>query len=565
MPANLSNSAKSWWGIIFTHNPFYVISAVLTLYGLHLSFGENIDPTRGWLQLQLFVGYMLLLSATGVLVVRLGEVWEDARTLFLLVLLLMVALSVSFDRVCLDDQYVGLMFLSVSLAFCLLVCETLLRVLKIRLPWYYRSVFYLQLVMLFLYPPWLGHLSLTDQLSALGWYAMGFPTFMAATVVMLLPAARRRMAGLRRNGTPWRWPWYPWTIFLVLGIGVLIRALTITYSFDPTKGFRSGFQGYFLIPLLLAVLLIMAENCIGRSSQRPWWRFIVLPLSTLALALPGTPHSKAQARYLDLLQETIGSPIQIAAVLLIAYFVYLLCKGVKTAEWGILVSLGVLSFVDHDTVNLRTLTGMNPIPMVIGVSLMLATAVLWRNTARMCVATLGVVALLTYALRETGFVANRGYVPIHLAVVAVILVGAIYRDHLGRAIRRYAAVILAAVALLSILTYRHLFPDIAAPWHALGGIVLGAVAALGWQKDRQLRDLLAILLCFSASTLHLAEHYLGAGLNFFLLRGKRWIAWGALFFLAGLMVSLAKGRQFQRFYQTLQDWDSALRNPTDRT
>ena len=551
----------SWWQYIFTHNPFYVTSAVLTLYGLHLSFGSNIDYSTGWLHMQLFAGYILLLAAAGVLVVRLGQVWEDARTLFLLVLLLFVALSVSFDRVCLDNEWNGLQFLLVSLIFCLLLCEALLWILKICLPWSYRIVLYLQFTILFLYPPWLGHLSLEDRLDAMGWYAMSFPTIIAGSVLLLLPAAYRRERGLTENGTPWSWPWYPWTIFVVLGIGIIIRAVTITFSFDPSKGFGSGFQLYFLIPLLLAIFLVIAENCLGLWSPRKLWRLIATPLGLLALALPGRPQTAVQTRYLDLLQETVGSPIQITAVLLLCYFCYLLLRRVRTAEWGILVSLAVLSVADHNTVDLRSFVWVNPIPAMIGVLLVVGSAIFRRNTSRLCVATLGITMLVTYALADTSFVTGRGYAPIHLAFVSVVLAGLVYDDSLGRLFRRVAGPILCGVAIFSLLAYRHLFPDIAVPWHALVAICLGIAAALCWLRNRQFRDLLSLVLCLGIAVTHLAEHFVGITVNLTLLRGKRWFIGGALFFVAGMLVSLLKGGQFRRLYQALKQWENALEKP----
>ena len=81
MQAECRHYAKGWVRFLYNHNPFYVVSAVLVLYGLHVSFADNLEPTEGWLFTRLFMGYMLLLAAAAVLVVRLGRVWEDARTL----------------------------------------------------------------------------------------------------------------------------------------------------------------------------------------------------------------------------------------------------------------------------------------------------------------------------------------------------------------------------------------------------------------------------------------------------------------------------------------------------
>src|SRR5262249_12356083 len=179
MLGECNDCARPWVRFIYNHNPFYVISAVLVLYGLHISFADSLDPTEGWTFTQILIGYMLLLGATSVAIVRLGQVWEDARTLVLLVSLLMIALASSFDRVCLDNAAQGGRFLASGLGCSLLVSEILIRFLRVRFPWKYRLPFYLLLVLLFGYPIWLGHLSLQSRNMEMSWYVMGFPTIAA--------------------------------------------------------------------------------------------------------------------------------------------------------------------------------------------------------------------------------------------------------------------------------------------------------------------------------------------------------------------------------------------------
>lgn len=553
------------FGFLATHNPFYAISAVFTLYGLNVSFGNTIDPTQGWLQLQLFTGYMLLLAATGVLVVRYGQVWEDARSLFLLVLLLMVALSVSFDRVCLDDTQLALQFLATGLTFCLLLCELLLRVLKIRLPWQYRGVLYLQIALLFGYPAWLGHLSLTDQLNELAWYTMGFASFTAISVVLLLPAAKKRNRGLQHNGTPWNWPWYPWTLFVVLGIGFGIRTLTITYSFDPTKGFTSGYQAYFLIPWLLAILLIWSECSTHRQDSRPWWRFVVLPLGLLVLAIPGQPNSHVQANYLALLQESVGSPVQITAVLLLLFFAYRVFRGSKSAEWGFLAALGMLSITGPKTLDINSLADLKLAPALTGLFLLGGSAFLRKSTPRLCLTITGITAAICIADQESHFVGQHCYFPLHLGLAAILLTGLLFEDELGKWLRRSASTLLAMFAMATFLLYPFAFPKIEGAWHAVTTTSMIALATTFWLYSKRLHDLAAVVLCSLATTGHLAGYYFGTVFNLVLLRGKTWLAWGALFFVAGLLHSLAKGGQLKRLYQTLQQWHATGQEKTDES
>ena len=81
-PAAPPAGARRLVRFLYNHNPFYVISAALVLYGLRVSFlGGDAFQTRA-----LMIGlmsYVLLLAGTAWLIIRLGNVWNDARTILL--------------------------------------------------------------------------------------------------------------------------------------------------------------------------------------------------------------------------------------------------------------------------------------------------------------------------------------------------------------------------------------------------------------------------------------------------------------------------------------------------
>ena len=560
MLGECQDCTRPWFRFVYNHNPFYVISAVLVLHGLHVSFADSLDPTEGWKFTQLLMGYILLLAAASVVVVRLCKVWEDARTLVLLVSLLMVALAASFDRVCLDNVFQGARFLSASLAFSLFVCESLLRLLRLRFPWNYRLPFYLLLALLFAYPAWLGHLSLENRLTEMAWYVLGFPTIAALLFALLVPAARSRGQNVTNNGTPWGWPLYPWSLFFLLGVGVLLRAYAMSMSFDPTKGLASGFQLYMVVPLLLSWHILWTE---GADHAKPARRMFaaVAPLMLLAFALPGRGSSFGQARYLELLQDAVGSPIQITAALLIAYYVYIWARGVRLAEVGLTLNLGVLAVVDNHTVDLHTLAPINTVPLVAAVVLLVTGSIWKESAARMGAAALLVIAALCFALRDTAFLALNGYLPIHLTFFAIISLGLLYHDWLGRRVAQTAAIVLVSASVVILAGYRFLFPDVSATLHAAITFGLATLALAYWRKNRQFADLAATAACLVISASLVVEHFIGSGLTYLVLQGKRWIAWGVLFFLLGLAISLAKGGQFRQLRRALIRLHLTLRPP----
>src|SRR4051794_27810035 len=93
-----------------TSNPFYVLSAVLFLYGLRESFAARDSEVDTWALMAGLAGYTLLLAAAALFLVRLARVWDDVRTVLLLVVLMFLATSVTFDELLALDPARGARF-----------------------------------------------------------------------------------------------------------------------------------------------------------------------------------------------------------------------------------------------------------------------------------------------------------------------------------------------------------------------------------------------------------------------------------------------------------------------
>src|SRR3954468_5542636 len=109
-----------------TNNPFYVLSAGLFLAGLWVSFGAQSEAVETWALMSGLGAYTLLLAVTACLLVRFGNVWDDVRTVLLLVVLMFLATSVTFDDVLVASPRRGLACYLGGLLFAVALSEALL-------------------------------------------------------------------------------------------------------------------------------------------------------------------------------------------------------------------------------------------------------------------------------------------------------------------------------------------------------------------------------------------------------------------------------------------------------
>ena len=103
------------------------------------------------------------------------------------------------------------------------ISEFVLRGLRLKLPAGYRLPYYGQLAVLFLYPLWLLPTLTASDAAGTTWRIFAFPFVVGLSILTLWPAVRRGPQAVANNGSPWRWGWYPWTLFVFLGFCLCLR------------------------------------------------------------------------------------------------------------------------------------------------------------------------------------------------------------------------------------------------------------------------------------------------------------------------------------------------------
>ncbi len=152
-----SSQIRSLGRFLYTQNPFYLISCGLIIYGLQVATSEGNLHSRSALLAISMAGYTVLMSLVVVAVVRWGKVWQDARSIFLVVIISQLALSIGFDQLCVDRWQAAAQLLLVGYSLCLITTEFVLRCCGIRFPFWYRLTYYSLLLVFFSMPVAAGY------------------------------------------------------------------------------------------------------------------------------------------------------------------------------------------------------------------------------------------------------------------------------------------------------------------------------------------------------------------------------------------------------------------------
>jgi hypothetical protein len=438
---------------VCTDNPFYVLSAALFLVGLWGSFTAQDGAEQTWALLSGLSGYTILLAVTACLLVRFGNVWDDVRTVLLLVVLMFLATSVTFDAVLVDNPDRGMICCTGGLLIAVMVSEGVLRGIRLALPAWFRGPYYLILALFFLYPLALSPLLAEPHSEALMWGLFGFSPAAGLVFLTLLPAVRRGPRYVRNNGSPWRWPLYPWALFGVLGLAVPARAFLLCWSLHLLGGAdldRLIFGPYFLTPFGLCVAILLLETGIVSRKRSVHAVALVAPLGLIALALIGHRPDPIYRGFLEVFTARLGGdPLFLALLAAAGFYAYAAVRRVPLATELLTAVLAALAVVGPDTLDRGDFAAPQPAPILAAALLQLGLG-LWRRSAWRCLLGGSGLAITVALVVPEGTIAasHRDLVAFHLILAAVLGVGAGFEGFLARTLRLAGAllVLLAGVA-----------------------------------------------------------------------------------------------------------------------
>ncbi len=440
---------------VCTSNPFYVLSALLVCLGLWVSFGSQVDASQTWALLSGMAGYTLLLAVTACLLVRFVGVWDDVRTVLLLVVLMFLATSVTFDEVLARSPTRGVACYLGGLLFAVAVSEGMLRAIRLDLPPLFRAPYYFILGLFFLYPVAITPLLDQPRSEILSWSLFGFSPAAGLVFLSLLPAVRRGRDYVRDNGSPWGWAWYPWTLFGVLAFGVAARSALLAWSMHhipPGETEPYIFGPYFLVPLGLAIAVLLMEIGLVESGLGVLRTALFIPVILLLLTLVG---HRADPTYQWFLERFIarlgGTPLYLTLVATAGFYAYAALRRVPLAFDALTAAMVSLAVVSPQSLDLGELVSPQALPILAASVLQTVIGLRRRDAWRCLIGAIGLSAFAMIASPHIGAGNHRGPVSFHLILAAVLVVGAAFDDRLGHVLRT-AGSMLALLASLVVMT-----------------------------------------------------------------------------------------------------------------
>jgi hypothetical protein len=471
--------------LICTNNPFYVLSAGLFLVGLWVSFGAQSEEVQTWALMSGLSCYTLLLAVTACLLVRFGNVWDDVRTVLLLVVLMFLATSVTFDEVLVFDPVRGSVCYLLGFLFTIAVSEGLLRGCRLSLPLLFRVPYYLILALYFLYPVALRPLLSDPRGEALAWGLFGISPLAGLAFLTLLPAIRRGADYVRDNGSPWHWPLYPWVLFGLLGCAVPARAFLLCWSMqllDHSDFNRVLFGPFFIAPFGLVVAVLLLEIGLVCRRQSVLGTALALPALLVLLTVFAHREDPIYREFLTLFAARVSDPLSILLLAAAGFYAYAASRGVRGAFEALTGTLLALTFVGPDTLDERVLVAPQLMPLLAASVLQFGFGLMRRNSWR-CLIGLGLLATVALFAPDEGELEAGAVIAFHVILVGLLLLGAAFDDRLGRFLR------VVSVSLVTLIGLTALSGALApSDWLPGVYVLLLAVVLLGYGKLVGLRS-----------------------------------------------------------------------------
>ena len=303
------------------------------------------------------------------------------------------------------------------------------------------------------------------------------------------------------------------------------------------------FEPYFLVPFLLAINILLLE--IGIASRRPSLLrgIMAAPLGLLLLSTWTFAAIPESINLRPMLLDSCGcSPLFLTLVAVTAFYAVTLVRRVPHAIHWLTMATALLVLVGPCTGNFRSPYSLRAWPLVMLTVMQLYAAIRYRSGLHsLLTAVCGIAALCIIWPQAIG-TRYFGAIPVHLLLFAMLLIGAVLRDHVAQFLQRMA-VLGILIACVFVFSGEAKLWSIARPEVLMiyPGIMLLLATAYGyWVRNRWYRAISLLILAGWIGGWIMALGGRGYRSLQTTVAGLDEIALGMTCLLMGLMVSLWK-------------------------
>jgi hypothetical protein len=433
-------------------------------------------------------GYTLVLAIIGVWIVRWGKVWEDARSILLLLLVLFLAVSISADGLFVraETTRAATFLLSCGFLFSAIVSEGVLFGAGVRLGMRYRVPYHLMLALFYVAPWWFSPELHPRSEESQDRMLLLFPVAASVLLLSLWPAVRGGARYVADNGTPWPWPLFPGTAFGMIAAAAGLRsyALTMTFGLDGSiwRKFPGGraivfdtiWGPFFLVPLALAILVLLLEVGLVSGNRRFVRRVMMFGPFVLMLAVPWSEGTVFR-EFFQTFVGMIGSPLWLTTWLLLTFHGWAWLRRVPLAGSVGLAAGALLSVIGRRTIDVDTLVQPVPWPLLVIGVLLLVRGVRLRSSAICTAAAVVATVGLWWLLPATRLAELRTPISLNALGFAILAFGLAFHDPFAWMLRAFGAALFPVATLLAVTDTA---TDVPQSWKISYIVVLGITCLL---------------------------------------------------------------------------------------
>lgn len=532
---------------LYTQNPFYLISCGFILYGLLVAastFGSQF--LRASFLSSSLASYAALMGLTAIAVVRWGKIWDDARTILLVIVIAIVAYSIAVDELCIGNPTQAAMFLVAGALGAFLLSELVLRMCRIRFQFHFRATYYLVLGVFFGSPLLAGMLRASNH-GLTSYSPLFFSIAVAAAFLLLIPAVRAGESMTQDNGTPWKWPLYPMSLFVILMVLAGFRSHAIWMSFGSLRG-DVVFEPLLLLPLILSLLVLYVEASL--RANRTQVLHLIVWFSSALLVCGATSFSDRPQAFDQAIAVYCGSAMTVTMILMASFYGYLWVRRVPGARHALPLCVWGLGVLGKEPQVLSPFGFAPWMILVVGCVLYFILLRLERNTQWAWLAftflTGATILMLGNEFGQTRIGMLLGSVWI---VLMFLFIGAIFDSLLAHELRRFAGIVLLLGSIVAMLM---VFLDGPRPAVGLSSVLIPVLCA-GYlvivKRVAWIYLTAGTLICATLAVGQLASVHFGVNA----LESRNWpLTAGAVFFCVGVVITSAKTGVYRRKWNDLQ-------------